>query len=140
MISVERVKPEIGLTRRRNRWVGEVYGGAWWFGANREFFPGHSRRTQRPMVAIESHVGRYLRPRLWASFDGNFWAGGRTTVNGVSNKDLQTASRIGGTVSIPLNRHQAMKFSYSRGAYVSIGGNYQTVSAAWQYSWLAKPK
>ena len=134
------IKPEVGFTRRRNRWVGETYAGAWWFSPNHRFFPGASTRTQRPMVAIEAHLGYYLRPRLWASFDGNFWIGGRTTVNGVTNQDLQRSSRIGATVSVPVSRHQSLKFSYSRGAYVSIGGNYQSVAAAWQYSWLGKPK
>jgi hypothetical protein len=134
------VKPEVGLTRRWGRWVGEVYGGVWFFGANSHFFPGQSHRTQQPMEAIESHLGYYVRPRLWASVDVNFWGGGRSALNGAEKQDTQRASRLGATMSVPILRRQSLKFSYSRGAYVSIGGNYQTVSAAWQYSWLAKPK
>jgi hypothetical protein len=134
------IKPEVGFTRRRNRWVGEVYAGAWWFSANHRFFPGRSTRTQRPMAAVESHVGYYVQPRLWASLDANFWVGGRTAIDGLAKQDVQRSSRIGGTVSIPVSRRHSFKFSYSRGAYVSIGGNYQTISTAWQYSWLGKPK
>jgi hypothetical protein len=92
------------------------------------------------MEAIESHLGYYVKPRLWASLDGNFWAGGRSTLNGVEKEDTQKASRLGVTVSVPVRRRQSLKFSFSRGAYVSIGGNYQTVSTAWQYSWLGKPR
>jgi hypothetical protein len=33
-----------------------------------------------------------------------------------------------------------VKFSYADGTYVRYGGNYQYVSAAWQYSWLGHPK
>jgi len=134
------IKSEVGFTRRRNRWVGEVYSGIWWFSANRSFFPGSAVRTQRPMAAFESHLGYYLRPRLWASFDANFWVGGRSAINGAEKQDLQRSSRIGGSVSVPVSRHQSFKFSYNQGAYVSIGGNYRTVSAAWQYSWITKPK
>jgi len=134
------VKPEIGITRRWGRWVAEAYGGVWVFATNHEFFPGKTVRKQQPMEAIESHLGYYLKPRLWTSVDANFWAGGRSTVNGVGNQDSQRASRLGVTTSVPLGRHQSLKFSYSRGAYVSIGGNYQTVSSAWQYSWFDKAK
>jgi hypothetical protein len=49
-------------------------------------------------------------------------------------------SRIGGTVSVPLSKHQSVKFSYSNGAYVRYGGNFQNVSVAWQYSWISNPK
>jgi hypothetical protein len=112
----------------------------WLFAANHQFFPGNSVRTQKPMEAIESHFGYYLKPRLWTSIDVNFWGGGRSAVNGVSKQDTQRASRLGITTSVPVGRRQSLKFSYSRGAYVSIGGNYQTVSAAWQYSWLGKAR
>ena len=43
------------------------------------------------------------------------------------------------TVSIPLRKHQTLKFSYNNGAYVNYGGDYQNVSVAWQYSWLGRP-
>jgi hypothetical protein len=37
---------------------------------------------------------------------------------------------------MPISKHQSFKFSYANGAYVRFGGNYQELSAAWQYSWL----
>jgi hypothetical protein len=81
-----------------------------------------------------------VRPRLWVSLDGNFWVGGRSKLNGVENPNtLQRNSRIGATVSIPATKHQSAKFSYNRGAYIVYGGNYQTVSFGWQYSWIGRP-
>ena len=97
-------------------------------------------RTQKPVGAVEGHWGYYVRPRLWTSFDVNFWAGSRSTVDGVEKQDQQRNSRIGGTVSIPVNRRHSVKFSYSQGAYVTIGGAYKTLTAAWQYSWIKMPK
>jgi hypothetical protein len=44
------------------------------------------------------------------------------------------------TVSIPVNRRQSFKFSYSQGAYISIEGDYKNVSAAWLYSWVSNSK
>jgi len=133
-------KPEVGASRRFGPWALDLYGGVWFFTANSAFFPGTSVRTQAPVGAGEMHLSYVARPRLWASLDGNFWTGGRTTRNGTENFDYQRNSRAGATVSVPLTRKQSLKFSYSRGAYISIGGNYQNFSAAWQYSWLSTPR
>lgn len=131
------IKPEAGISRKWQHWATDWYLGAWFFTGNSKYFPGTSVRTQSPIASLEGHVGYYLRPRLWASADANFWNGSRSTVNGVQKADEQRNSRIGGTLSIPINPHHAVKFSYSQGAYVTIGGNFRTISAAWQYSWIS---
>jgi hypothetical protein len=133
-------KPEIGFSRRWGPWVIDWYTGAWFFTGNRSFFPGNSVRTQKPVGAVEGHAGYYLRPRLWVSFDANFWAGNRSTIDGVRKEDQQRNSRIGATASVPLSRRHSMKFSYSRGAYVTFGGDFRMVTAAWQYSWIRFPR
>jgi hypothetical protein len=133
-------KPEIGFSRRWRRSIAEVSAALWLFTANPRFYPGDARRTQQPMGAVEAHLGYYLKPRLWASLDGNFWAGGRSSLNDVPKQDKHRDSRAGVTVSIPFTRHQSVKLSYSRGTYITIGGNYHTISTAWQYSWIAKPR
>jgi hypothetical protein len=46
-------------------------------------------------------------------------------------KNQPKNSRVGATASIPLNKRQSFKFSYSAGAYIRFGGNYQNVSATW---------
>lgn len=87
------------------------------------------------------HLSYNLKPRLWASVDGNYWYGGGTTVNNVVRiGTLQANSRIGATISVPFTKHQSVKFSYSDGTLVRIGGDFQTVSIAWQYSWLGRPR
>ena len=139
-------KPEIGVSRRWGHWVLDSYAGAWFYTTNHEFFshnqysPGTNVQHQQSIFAFEGHLSYDVKPRLWASLDGNFWVGGRTTLNGVeSPNSLQKNSRIGGTVSIPMSKHQALKFSYNRGAYIRYGGNLNNVSAGWQYSWQGRP-
>jgi len=51
----------------------------------------------------------------------------------------QDLARIGGTVSFPVSKRQSLKVSYNNGTYVRVGGDYQNVSVAWQYSWLGRP-
>jgi hypothetical protein len=140
-------KPELGLSRRWGHWIVDTYGGVVFFTANHDFFSrnafsaGTNTQSQRPVAAFEGHLSYDVRPRLWASLDGNFWRGGSTSVNGIEKPgSLQSNSRIGGTASIPISLHQSLKFSYSRGAYVRLGGNFQNLSLGWQYSWIGKPE
>lgn len=139
-------KPELGLSRRWGHWVLDTYGAVWFFTTNHNFFshnqfsPGTNTQKQTSTFAFEGHLSYDVRPRLWASLDGNFWVGGTSILNGVEKPGTQQRnSRIGGTVSFPVSKHQSVKFSYNRGAYISYGGNYQNVSLGWQYSWLGRP-
>ena len=140
-------KPEFGYSERWGHWVLDGYAAMWFFTTNHEFFshnaffPGNQTQSQKPIGSFEGHLSYGLKQqRLWFSLDGNFWYGGRTSRNGVENiSTLQTSSRVGATAAFPLSTHQSLKFSYSDGAYVRLGGNYQNVSAAWQYSWVGRP-
>jgi hypothetical protein len=140
-------KPEIGLSERWGHWVLDAYGGAWFFTTNPEFFsrnqynPNVMSQSQEPIGAFEGHLSYDVKPRLWASLDGNFWFGGVTSLNGNENPGTYDRnSRVGVTVSVPVSKRQSFKFSYSRGAYIRYGGDYQNISLAWQYSWLGRPK
>ncbi len=140
-------KPEFGYSQRWGNWILDGYFGAWFFTTNPDFwsrnvyYAGTRSQSQSPIGALEGHLSHSFKPRLWASLDGNFWFGGKTTLNGVQNPLTRAAnSRLGGTVSVPITKHQSLKLSYSDGTYIRYGGNYQNVSVAWQYSWLGKPK
>jgi len=138
-------KPELGLSRRWGRWVVDTYGAVWLFTTNPEFFSnnqfvsGINAQSQKPIGAFEGHLS-YGRLRSWVSLDGNFWYGGRTSLNGVENPaSLLANSRVGATASVPASKHQSVKLSYSYGAIARYGGNFQNVSVGWQYSWLGRP-
>lgn len=98
-----------------------------------------NRQSQAPIGAFEGHLS-YGQLRSWISLDGNFWYGGRTRFNGVEiPATLQANSRVGATGSVPVSKHQSLKFSYSYGAIARYGGDFQNVAVAWQYSWLGRP-
>lgn len=145
-------KPEIGYSQRfSGNWIVDAYAGVWFYTTNPSYYniPVPTPQTQSPIGSLEAHLSydvtkwsigsAKLHP--WASLDGNFWWGGITALNGIRNLDTrQTSSRIGVTVSLPYNRHQSFKVSYSDGTYIRFGGNYQNVQFAWQYSWLGRPQ
>jgi len=141
------LKPEFAYSQRWHKYVLDGYLGVWFFSTNSDFwsrniyYPGTRSQTQAPIGSFEGHLSYDFKPRFWASFDGNFWFGGKTTAGGIQNPlSEQNNSRLGGTVAIPITKHQSLKFSYSNGTYIRFGGNYQNVSAAWQYSWLGRPQ
>jgi hypothetical protein len=136
-------KPEFGYSQRWHHLLLDGYAAAWFFTTDPEYYsqnpvyPGIRSQSEAPVASFETHLSYDFKPRLWISLDGNFWFGGKTSLNGQQNPlTEQRSSRVGATASIPLTKHQSLKVSYSNGAYVSYGGNYQNVSIGWQYSWL----
>jgi hypothetical protein len=136
-------KPEIGYSERWGHWVLDGYAGVWFYTRNPASFDGPvaAPQDEAPIGSFEGHLSYDLRPRLWVSLDGNFWGGGITSLSGIQNPQTkQTGSRLGATASLPISKHQSIKASYSDGTYVRFGGNYHSVSVAWQYSWIGQPK
>jgi hypothetical protein len=139
-------KPELGYSERWGDLLLDAYVAGWFFTENSEFFshnryfPGTNTRSERPVGAVEGHLSYDIKPRLWISLDANYWWGGQVSLNGVQNTlTEQENSRVGVSASVPLTRHQSVKMSFSDGAFVRYGGNYKTISVAWQYSWIDKP-
>jgi hypothetical protein len=135
-------KPDVGYSRQWGNWVLDSYAGVWFYTANPHYYspPVPKPQTQEPIGAFEGHLSYNVRPRLWVSLDGNFWFGGVTSLSGIANPATrQTSSRVGVTASLPLGPHQSVKVSYNNGDYIRFGGNYQSLSVGWQYSWLGRP-
>jgi hypothetical protein len=139
------LKPELGYSQRWGHWLLDAYGGVWFYTTNSAYYavPVPAPQTEEPVGSFEGHLSYDIGKikRAWASLDGNFWWGGITALSGIRNLQTeQKGSRIGGTVSIPITKHQSIKMAYSNGTYIRFGGNYQNVQVAWQYSWIGAPK
>ena len=83
-------------------------------------------------MSASFHLIKRLRPGFWASFDSNFYSGGRTTVGGVLFDDLQRNSRIGATMVFPFKRRHAIRTGVSIGAVTKSGGDFVTASVSYQ--------
>ena len=128
-------KPEVGLSHPAGHWFVELYGGAWLFSDNDNFFGG-SRREQQPLASFQTHVSYVFRPRLWLAADATFYTGGRTTVDGVEKADLQRNTRLGLTLAVPVKRRSALKISWARGLMTRIGGDFDTLAVGYQFLWF----
>ncbi len=128
-------KPEVGVSRTNGPWTFEADAGAWIFTNNTDFLRGRVR-SQEPIGAVQLHAIYSIRSHMWVAVDGTYYTGGRTTIDGQRNIDLQHNSRVGVTLALPLGRWQALKFAYSRGARTTIGGDFDTIGVSYQYLWL----
>ncbi len=72
---------------------------------------------------------------MWASLDGTYLRGGRSTLNGVEGDDLQKNWRVGATLALPVDVRNSIKFHASSGVSARTGNNYDLVGVAWQYRW-----
>jgi hypothetical protein len=127
-------KPEVGISRAYGRWVVEAMAGVWIFTDNTDFLGGRTRE-QDPIAAAQVHVTYKFKPTMWLAADANYFTGGRTTIGGRQNLDLQRNSRIGATFSSALDRHQAIRMSVSRGAYTTIGADFTSIAVGYNYAW-----
>jgi hypothetical protein len=128
-------RPELGFSHPAGRWVFEGYAGVWFFTTNDDYFGGHVR-SQQPIGAFQAHVSYTFLPRLWLAADYTYYTGGRTTVDGVLNADLQKNSRVGLTLAIPVTPRQSIKAAWSRGASTRIGSDFTTYTIGYQLLWF----
>jgi hypothetical protein len=129
--------PEVGFSRRRGHWTVEADAGGAFFTDNTNFNNG-ATREQAPIAAIQGHLTFTVRQGLWIAADGNFWRGGRTTVNGVDSTVEQSNSRVGFTVALPIKTRQ-IRIACAFGAYTRIGGDFTTIGVSYSHAWMRHP-
>lgn len=130
-------KPEVGLSYvLSNQWFIDLYAGVWLFTNNKSFYPGTLVRSQEPLITFQSHVSFNINPLMWAAIDFTYYTGGQTSVNDFYKNDRLNNSRIGATFNFPLSRLSSLKIAYSTGAIIRFGGNFSTISVAWQMAFF----
>jgi hypothetical protein len=117
------VKAELGgVIPIRPRLLFEIESGVWWLGDDDEFIAG--RREQQPIAGIELHLVRRFKPGFWAALDIDFVYGGRQTIDGQEQTDVQRNSRIGGTLVVPFKGRQAVKLGFATGIFTELGSDF----------------
>ena len=125
-------KPEVGISKAVGQWTLEVTAAATIYTDNKDFFGGNTL-SQDPLYSLQGHVIYGFHSGIWTSLDATYFAGGRTTLNGVLNNDLQQNWRVGATLAVPVDRKNSIKFYASSGVSARTGNNYDLIGVAWQY-------
>jgi hypothetical protein len=128
--------PGLGASKAVGQWTFEAAGGVTFFTGNNEFF-GNNTRHQEPLFSVQGHVIYNFNRKLWAALDGTYYTGGRTSLNGSLDNDLQRNSRWGGTFAYGVTRHNSIKLYTNSGLAARTGTNFRVIGIAWQYRWGA---
>ncbi len=114
----------------QNRWYGRVGApivwqlGPWvpgrrttleflpslWLFSNNDDFVGRTLETD-PMFQLEGHVTRDLVEGLWASLDGTWVTGGKSTIDGVEGENLNNVG-VGATLGYHINDNFQLTTGY----------------------------
>ena len=129
-------RPELGISKAWGPWTVGVRSERHVFTDNPDFFNG-STFAQAPVYLVRGHVIYNFESGIWVSLDGTYFAGGRTTVNGVRGDNEQMNTRAGLTLALPVDRQNSIKFNASTGISTRTGSEFSAVGIAWQYRWGA---
>lgn len=127
-------KPEIGVSKALGQWTLEGQAAVTLFTTNNDFFNGN-HRAQDPLYSFQGHAIYNFPHGIWGSADATYFAGGRSTLNGALNRDLQQNWRAGATLAFPVDLYNSVKFYASKGLSARTGNSYDLLGAAWQYRW-----
>ncbi len=127
-------KPELGVSKAEGPWTLELAAGATFFTDNDNFYGG-SVREQRPLYHARGHAIYNFRSGIWASADLTYFAGGRTTVDGKLDSNLQQNWRLGGTLAFPVDPRNSIKLNVSSGVSARTGNSFDAIAVAWQHRW-----
>jgi hypothetical protein len=130
------LKPDLGFSKAFGSLTADLTAGVTFFGTNHDFFGGQTVEKD-PLYSIQANLSYTFEGGVWASLGSTFYRGGRTTVDGVRKDDPLGNSRVGLTLSVPIDRHYSIKFNASSGISTRTGTDFDSVGVVGQYRWGA---
>jgi len=128
------LSPGFGISQKLGKWTFEASATAELYTDNTNFDNGKTRK-QDAIYSTQLHVTRSFPHHIWAALSATYYAGGRTSIDGLTNNDLQQNWRTGFTLALPVNRYHSIKLFASSGVSTRTGTNYDVLGLAWQYRW-----
>ena len=131
------VRPEVGFSRALGKWTLEGAASVWFFTENGDFFGGN-RLTQKALHVLKGHAVYSIRPGFWTALGVGWGNGGQSSIHGVPRQTLQSNWRFSWSLAYPLTPSQGLILGLGSAVTRGAGGDYDTVSLAYQYAWGGK--
>jgi len=128
------VRAELGLSKAIGPWTIEVAPSILYFTDNTDFNYGRTL-SQAPLYIVQGHLLYNFPSGVWLGLNGLYYSGGRTALDGLNSDNLQTNTRVGLTLAVPINRHNSVKFTASTDVSTRTGSEFSLYGVAWQYRW-----
>ncbi len=127
-------KSEMGISKAWGPWTAELAPSITLYTDNTDFNKGNTF-AQAPLYAVQGHLVYSFSSGIWLALDGTYFTGGRTTVNGVKGDNVQTNTRAGLTLALPVDRNNSVKIYASTGSWSRTGSEFSALGVAWQHRW-----
>jgi hypothetical protein len=127
-------EPGLGLSKAIGRWTLETAGSVIFYTDNDDFLDGKTRE-QDPIYTVRGDVIYTFPNRIWVAFGTTYFTGGRTTVDGTAERDLDDNWRAGAVLTVPVNRKNSIKLYGGSGISTRSGTDYDGFGLLWQYLW-----
>jgi hypothetical protein len=128
------LKSELGVSKALGAWTLELMPSVTVYTDNTDFNKGHTF-AQAPLYELQGHVIYSFPSGIWLSFNGTYFTGNRTTVDGVRSDNKQENTRAGLTLALPVDRYNSVKLYASTGTSSRTGSEFSGIGALWQYRW-----
>ena len=128
------IQPAIGASQAIGPWRLELAGMATIYTNNTSFL-GSNTLSQNPIYSSEAHAIYYFQNTAYISADATYFIGGQKYVNGTAISGSQENWRFGSTFSYPINKHNSIRLTGSKGVYSNTNTDYTALGISWQYRW-----
>jgi len=128
------LKPEVGYSSIKGRWIFEAAAGVWFFTSN-DRYNRDSTLRQDPIGSLQAHASYNFNRRVWLALNGNWYSGGQTSIDGQEQPTQQSNSRVGLTFSFGVARGQSIKLAAHTGAFTRVGADFDMATIAYQFGW-----
>src|SRR3954469_12522396 len=128
-------KPELGFSHRRGSFYFETFAGVWFFTKNKVYLKT-AKLEQDPIFTFQAHVIHLFPKKSWVAVNGGYADGGQTRVNGIEKNNFQKNWRLGATYSFPINRRSSIRAMLNTGVATRAGGDFTSLTFAYQYGWI----
>jgi len=128
------IQPAIGASQAVGPWRLELAGMATIYTSNTSFL-GSNTLSQNPIYSSEAHAIYYFQNTAYISADATYFVGGQKYVNGTAISSSQENWRFGSTFSYPINKHNSIRLTGSKGVYSNTNTDYTALGVSWQYRW-----
>jgi len=127
-------KPELGISKSWGKLTVDFLPSVTFYTDNPDFYYGRTY-AQAPLYAVQGHVIYGFASGIWLALDAIYFTGNRTAVDGVRSDNLQTNSRGGLTIALPVDRFNSVKINASTGTSTRTGSTFNAIQVLWQYRW-----
>ena len=124
-------RPQIGMVHNWGLWSYELTGSVFIFTNNTKFF-NNQLKEQKPVVALQSHLIKRFKNKMWASVSVAYGIGGESVVEDQGLNDEHQDLLYSLSLGTPLSKTQAVKLVYMRWeTQRSIGKATHSLGVSW---------